>query len=92
MLDIGGRHRSEGLGHGGRSGSGTRVGRKQDIRDVETIAAEFEMDAETRRDFGDYLEECKRSGAGGSRNDRGDFTWQELEQKAREFLELDEPE
>jgi hypothetical protein len=62
------------------------VGRKRDIREVDRIAKQFDMDGDTRKEFGDYLEECKRSGDVGSKNDRGDFTWSELEQKAREFL------
>lgn len=44
------------------------------------------MDKQQRRDFGDYLEDCKNSGDRGTRNDRGDFTWPELEEEAREFL------
>ena len=62
------------------------MGKKQDIRDVEAVATRFGMDAETRREFGDYLEECKRAGDVGARNERGDYTWDELEQKAKEFL------
>jgi len=68
------------------------VGSKQDIRDVEAIAIQFGMDAEQRREFGDFLEECKQSGDRGSRNDRGDYTWRELEEKARQFLEPEEPD
>jgi hypothetical protein len=63
-----------------------KVARKPDIRDIESIAAQFGMDPEARRDFGDFLEQCKRAGEHGTRNDRGDFTWAELEAKAREFL------
>lgn len=62
------------------------MGKKQDIKDIEAIAKQFGMDEETRRDFGDFIEDCKQSGDRGSKNDRGDFTWGELEQKAREFL------
>jgi phage terminase small subunit len=62
------------------------VGRKRDIRDVEKIARQFGMDPETRREFGDFLEECKRKGDPGTRNERGDFTWNELKEKAKEFL------
>lgn len=62
------------------------MARKQDIKDVERVAKQFGMDSEQRRDFGDYLEDCKNSGDCGTRNDRGDFTWAELEEKAREFL------
>ena len=66
------------------------MGRKDDIREIDAIAKQFGMDAETRKEFGDYLEECKRTGDRGTKNDRGDFTWNELEQKARECLGLDE--
>lgn len=62
------------------------MGKKHDIKKVEAIAKLFGMDEETRRDFGDFIEECKQTGHRGSKNDRGDFTWSELEQKAREFL------
>lgn len=62
------------------------MGRKRDIRDVDAIAREFEMDPVQRRQFGDYLEECKRWGDLGTRNDRGDFTWDEMMEKARDFL------
>lgn len=62
------------------------MGKKQDIKDIEAVAKQFGMDEEARRDFGDFIEECKRSGDRGSKNDKGDFTWQELERKAREFL------
>lgn len=62
------------------------MGKKADIREIEEIARQFGMDEEERRDFGDYVEECKCSGDRGTKNDRGDFTWPELEQKAREFL------
>ncbi len=66
------------------------MGRKGDIREVEQIAREFGMSEEDRFEFGDYLEECKRNGEVGTKNDRGDFTWDELKQKAREFLGLPE--
>ena len=60
------------------------MGRKRDIRQIEAVAREFGMDADERREFGDYVEECKRSGEGGS-GQGGDFTYEELRQKAREF-------
>lgn len=44
------------------------------------------MTEEERRDFGDFLEEEKAAGNGGTKNEPGDFTYQELRQKAREFL------
>lgn len=62
------------------------MAKKRDIREVEAIATEFGMEPDQRREFGDYLEECKRSGDAGTKNEAGDFTWDELRQKAREFL------
>lgn len=59
---------------------------KKDILDVRRLARQFGMDDVTRREFGDYLERCKQAGDRGTRNDRGDFTWLEMEEKAREFL------
>lgn len=38
-------------------------------------------------DFRDYLHQCKDSGVGGS--DAGDFTEQELDELARDFLGLE---
>lgn len=60
--------------------------KKKDIQQVETVAKEFNMTEEERRDFGDFLEEGKAAGNGGTKNEPGDFTYQELRQKAREFL------
>ena len=47
------------------------------------------MSAEQRREFGDYLEAEKAAGKGGTLNERGDFVYQELRQKAAEFLDED---
>ena len=55
---------------------------------MEAVAREFNMTEEERRDFGDFLEEEKAVGNGGTKNERGDFTYQELRQKVREFLGL----
>jgi len=62
------------------------MGRKENLREVDKVAKQFGMTMEQRRDFGDFLEDCKNSGDTGTKNDRGDFTWPELEAKAREFL------
>jgi hypothetical protein len=56
----------------------------RDIRQIEAIATEFKMGDEERREFGDYVESCKRQGDHGSL-ENGDFTYQELRAKAREF-------
>ncbi len=68
------------------------MARKDDIREVDVIAKQFGMDDETRQEFGDFLEDCKRSRDRGNKNDRGDFTWPELENKAREFLRMEQAE
>jgi hypothetical protein len=49
---------------------------------------EFDMDLEQLREFSDYIHECKRIGDRGTKNARGDFTDQEIRDKAREFLGL----
>ena len=64
------------------------MGKKRDIQQIETIAKEFKMTQEERRDFGDFLEIEKIKGPGGTKNDRVDFTYEELRQKVREFLGL----
>lgn len=61
---------------------------KKDIQQVEMIAKEFNLTQQERREFGDFLEEEKVNGNGGTQSDRGDFIYGELRQKAREFLEL----
>jgi hypothetical protein len=60
------------------------MGKKRDIRQIEAIAKEFDMDSEERREFGDYIEDCKRGGEKGSATD-GDFTYAELREKVPEF-------
>lgn len=54
---------------------------------MEAVAQEFRMTAEQRREFGDFLEAEKAVGNCGTLNERGDFTYQELRQKARQFLD-----
>lgn len=57
---------------------------KRDIRQLEGVAQEFGMDPIERREFGDYLEDCKRRGDMGS-EPNGDFTYGELRIKVAEF-------
>ena len=71
----------------GRNGGGGGGG-KQDIKQVEAVAREFKMTEEQRREFGDFVEAEKAAGNRGTANARGDFTYQELRQKASEFLDL----
>ena len=63
------------------------MGKKRDIKQVDAIAREFKMGGELRIAFGIFLEEEKKNGYGGTLNRRGDFTYEELRQKAQEFLE-----
>lgn len=46
------------------------------------------MSKEVREEFGDFIEQEKAYGCRGSLNDKGDFTYTELKQKAKEFLKL----
>ncbi len=62
---------------------------KRDIKQINAIADEFNMTEPERQEFGRFLEAEKAAGYRGSKNQRGDFTYQELQQKAREFLGLD---
>lgn len=64
--------------------AGVNMGKKRDIRQIEAISKEFDMDNEERREFGDYVEACKRQGERGSGKE-GDFSFSELRDKAREF-------
>ncbi len=68
------------------------MGKKQDIQQLESVCREFHLSASDRRDFGDFLEAEKESGNGGMKNERGDFTYQELRIKMQEFLGIEPPE
>jgi hypothetical protein len=75
-------------GGGGRSGAGGRgPGYKGDIDQINDIAREYEMSNSQREKFGHFIEQEKEGGGGGTANERGDFTYQELRQLAQEFLE-----
>jgi hypothetical protein len=60
------------------------VSRKRDLRRVDHVADDFGID---RDEFGEYIHQCKEAGDKGS-GPRGDFTLEELREKAREFKEL----
>ncbi len=77
-------------GGGGRSTSGK--GKKPDIQQVNAIAQEFGMDGPQRERFGRYVEDMKEVGERGTKNDRGDFTYQELRGLAEEFLDTFYPD
>ncbi|OCR02619.1 hypothetical protein BCD67_12690 [Oscillatoriales cyanobacterium USR001] len=59
---------------------------KRDIKQINAVVNEFDMTEPDRRAFGKFLEAEKAAGYGGTKNERGDFTYEELRQKAREFL------
>ena len=54
---------------------------KTDIKQIEDVAKKFNMDAKTRRAFGDYVESLKH-GVPNNHN----FTFKELIEIAKEFL------
>jgi len=62
------------------------MGKKLDIKQINSIAKEFNMSWQVRKLFGKFLEQEKASSYGGTLNAKGDFTWEELRQKAEEFL------
>ncbi|KUG03154.1 hypothetical protein ASZ90_019494 [hydrocarbon metagenome] len=77
-------------------GGGTKMGstifdlqlfaKKADIRQIEAVAKKFDMKPEVRREFGDYIEAIKNEeGRQGNVN----YTFQELIEKAKEFLGVD---
>lgn len=59
---------------------------KYDIKQVNDVAKEFGMSKFQRKEFGRFLEKQKEQDLGGSKNERGDFTYQELQQQAKLFL------
>jgi len=65
---------------------------REDRRRLLGVEQEFNMDAEQKRGFRDYLHECKESGDYGTANSKGDYTVEELRQKAQEFLDSQEGE
>src|SRR5690606_29296394 len=82
--------RGDGTGGGrGHRQRRSRRGKKEDIRQIEDVAREFDMTPEQRREFGDFVEEMKVYGHRGTKNERGDFTYQELRGLARQFLGME---
>jgi RHS repeat-associated protein len=66
--------------------------RKGDLQEVKNVADKFGLTRQEREAFGKFLEDLKQHGQGGSANERGDFTREELEEKAQEFLEENQGE
>lgn len=63
--------------------------KKRDIGQIEAAAKRVGMTRDQRREFGRFVEEEKAAGRGGTANARGDFTFRQLLEKAREFLASD---
>ncbi|UAJ73382.1 hypothetical protein IQE94_03420 [Synechocystis sp. PCC 7339] len=59
---------------------------KDDIKQVNDVAKEFNMTKVQRKESGRFLERQKELNLGGTKNERGDFTYQELQQQAKQFL------
>jgi hypothetical protein len=63
------------------------MGRNNDIREVDRAFKAAGLPDHLRPDFGRFLERCKRNGDRGTKNDQGDYTWDELMAKTDEFKE-----
>ena len=59
----------------------------KDLKQVDSVAKKLKMSKDERYDFGDYVESEKYHGEGGSANSKWDFTFKELLEKGRRFLE-----
>ncbi len=59
---------------------------KDDIKQVNEIGKKHNLNTRQRKEFGKFLENEKKKGRIGTKNERGDYTWHELDQKALEFL------
>jgi hypothetical protein len=64
------------------------MGKKNDTKQIDDISNEFNMNLKQRKLFGKFIEREKADGWYGSLNAKGDFTYTELFQKAKEFLDL----
>jgi len=61
---------------------------KDDIKQVNDVAKEFKMSKTQRKEFGRFLERQKERNLGGTKNERGDFNYQELQEQAKLFMKL----
>lgn len=58
----------------------------KELKAIGRIAREAGRDDdESRRELGDYLEQCKRLGDRGTKNSKGDFNDDEMREKAEEL-------
>jgi hypothetical protein len=64
------------------------MGKKKDNQQIDDIAKEFNMNQRQRKQFGKFIEGEKEALHRGNLNAKGDFTYAELRQKAKEFINL----
>jgi len=50
------------------------MGKKRDLKQIDAIANEFHLRGKLREDFGEFIEEQKSLGYGGSLNAKRDLT------------------
>ncbi len=62
------------------------MGKKRDIQQINAIARGFGMSPPIRKEFGNFIEKEKANGDIVTLNVKGDFTLEELLEKAEEFL------
>lgn len=60
--------------------------RKDDLRQVDALCRRHRMTPDQERRFRRLIHDQKAAGEGGTANDRGDFTWDELDALATEFM------
>lgn len=63
------------------------MARKGDLKQVNDVATSLGMTRLERRLFGLWIEDLKASGERGTKNARGDFTFDELKAHGQEFLD-----
>lgn len=60
--------------------------RKADLRQVDSMCRQHHMTPDQERRFRRLLHELKAAGEFGTANERGDFTWDELDSLASEYM------
>ncbi|NJN75564.1 MAG: hypothetical protein HC796_04225 [Synechococcaceae cyanobacterium RL_1_2] len=59
----------------------------RDIQQIDSVMRQYHIQKRLRRRFSEFIHDHKAEGFYGNKNDRGDFTYQELCHLAKEFLE-----
>lgn len=55
---------------------------------IESVMGKKANTKENRDDVGEYCEACKQSGVTGTKNSKGDFTFEELKTRVKEFFNI----